>query len=516
MFSGNIIATVINIGIIVYFLLAAVIEMLVGRKRGWKRQLVHIGFTALGLILSYFITEIVIGAFTFEDGTKETLLSIIGDGSSANDTSYRVIESLDSDLLNIILKLPLATVIAPLLFTLVFIVLNLILKIICFIVNKFVPKSESKAQKLIGMAIGFVEGALVAAFIMLPLTAYTGIIDESVEVLDAADGTLSTDVHEIYDEYISPVSKNPVLAIGRIFGGGAMINGFATVDIGDDEINMRDEVIGMVKIATNLETITEINWEKLNANDKKAVGDFIDSVSNSKFYTKSFAGLFRTLASVSSEENGGTSSDGSSSDLVGALFGDFLNVLGSSTEHTVKEDLTTFKKVFFILSDGDIFLTYNATVEDKLSEDHMIDAFNSSHSGEITVLEALVDTLRENKRTAALVETITELALTVIMESIGLDEDSAILYDNVIDGLEDINTIDRADYATEDAYKDAVTEEISSTLKENDITIDDAILEDLSEHAIELRDENGTLSEEDLQDVLMKYFESYESNKTTP
>lgn len=516
MFSGSTVSTLINVGIIVYFFLAAGIEMLVGRKRGWKRQLVHIGFSALGIIGAFFITEGIISALNLDSETWGSVLNMIyGDNPASDDMSYQIMKSIDSDLINLILQLPLSTVIAPLLFTAVFIVLNLILKIICFIVNKFVPAVEGKAPRILGMAIGFIEGAIVAAFFMLPITAYTSIADEAVEASDSTHSSLAEDIHEAYDEYVAPISRNPITSMTNLFGGGAMIDAFATVDIGDDEINMRDEIVGMVKFVSNAQKLSEINWEKLSAQDKKTVGDLIDSIANSKFYTKSFVGIFKTAATVSKEQNSAILADASDGELVVALFSDFLEILGDTTEETIRQDLLTFKEVFFILSDGDVILAYNATTNDKLDDEDMIDIFNASHDEDTSVLDALVSTLRDNKRTAELVETLTELALTIIMENVGLDDESEQLYDNIVGGLDDINAINPTDYTTEE-YKKAVSDTISSTLADNDIVIDDAILEDLTLHAIELREEKGELTETEIQDVLIKYFESYENNKVSP
>ena len=72
MFSGSDIATYINIGILVYFIIAAGTELLFGLKRGWKRQLVHIGFTIVAILGAFLITELVISGITMDDENRRT------------------------------------------------------------------------------------------------------------------------------------------------------------------------------------------------------------------------------------------------------------------------------------------------------------------------------------------------------------------------------------------------------------------------------------------------------------
>lgn len=509
MFSGDKIATYINVGILAYFALAAIIEMLFGLKRGWKRQLTHICFSAVGIIGAFFITKLILGSIKIDEATIETALSSLPqmDGETL-DLISSIVRSMEPELLEIVLKLPASTIIAPLLFTAVFIALNLILKIICLIVNVFVPKARRRSSRLIGMAIGLIEGAAVAAFILLPVCAYSTMAEETAVIIDESDMAGTEDIKAAYNNYVSPLSKNPVVKVTGFIGGNAIINSLANAEVDNKTVNMRDELIGAVRIAAGSQGISEINWAKLSENDKKLLDEYVSSITDSTFYTYSFAGVFRAFATVYEKGEVGSVVDESAGALIGELVHDAIGVLGTSDHTTVSEDLVTIKEMFFILSDGDVVTATNAFMDGEINQLRMIETLNTPY-GDTTVLGALIDTLRTNARTDALVETMTRLALSVMSELMSLGEEAAMIYDNVMTGLDTVNNINPESYSTPDEYKAAIEDTISQTLTDNGITVDPEILDDLANHAIDLKAHDDHLDESDIQDVLMKYFDAY-------
>ena len=511
MFSGNQITTYVNIGIIAFYFLVIIVEMLFGLKRGWKRQLLHIACSFGALATAFFITEWAITSVKFDEQTvSDLILKLQGYGVPIDEGVESVLTSIDPELYQVVITLPLSTVLAPLIFTLLFFAANLVFKLIGLIVKIFIPKANGKAARFTGMAIGFVEGAIVAALVLLPVAAYSSMLDESVEAIDSTGSSVSEGVHSVYDEYLSPIGKNPVLGITELVGGGLMIDEFATVDFFGDEVNMRDEIVGAVKIAAGSEVFSTVNWEKLSASDKEHITSLVDSISKSEFFTHAFSGAFKTAAHFSEENDSALVADEADGDLVVELFKDTIGVLGSSTKDTVGEDLGTIKEMFFILSDGDVVSAFNGNVDTEI----MIDVFNTKY-GDETVLTALISTLRKNERTSPLIRTLSKLSLSVIGEDMGLGEDAEALYENVVTGLDEINAINPDDYATEDEYSAEVNKVISSTLEENGITLEPEILDDLTEHAMELQAKDGHVNEADIQDILVKYFDSYANNAGT-
>ncbi|MBQ2875670.1 MAG: CvpA family protein [Clostridia bacterium] len=510
MFSGNPIAGYISLGIIGYFILGTVVEMLFGCKRGWKRQLVHLGFSALGLLGSFIITEILINSivpnFDSQD-MADILATLEGWGLTLVADAKEALLSVDPNLAALILALPAATVLAPLVFTVVFILLNLVLKLISLIVLRIFPKAKGAPSRLIGMAVGIVEGVLVTSLVLLPVAACADLASGIVSTVDETaaeegDASSSTEIHAFLDEYLDPISKNPILTLTRTLGGEAMINSFATLELRGVEVDMRREIYGAVDILTSTHGFADINWEKLDESDKRALDTIIDSISDSEYLAEVFSGVFKTLYNLSEEGTSVSLVSESDGELMVALFDDIIYILGRSTRATVGEDLTTFKEILYILSDGDVIAAFNGGVSTEI----MIDVLNTKYDEEHTIITKLITTIRENERTKPLIATLTKLSITIMAEDMGLGEEADALYDNVIDGLSGINDIDPDSYATPEEYTAAVSDSIKDTLTSNGITVEQEMIDSLADFAAQKHKADGDLSEDDVQDVILEYY----------
>ncbi len=520
MFSGNPIAGYICIGIICYFLLGSLAEMLFGRKRGWIRQLAHLGFSIIAIIGAFFLTEAAINSIgkEFDENTMADLLAALeGYGLVLVEDAKNAITSIDPELATLILTLPMATIVAPLLFSTLFVVLNFVLKLIALIVNHFIPKAKSGASKLIGMAIGLAEGILVTSLVLLPVAAYTDLTSgvvaaaDSAESADEASVSISTEIHSFIDEYLDPISSTPVLAVTKFLGGDAMTRAFATVELDGREIDMRDEIFGGVSIITSSQGFAQINWERLDEKDKEALTTLVDSISESEFFSEIFAGIFKTIHNLSEKDGAPIIADSEDGELVVALFEDILYILGKSTPDTVGEDLSTFKDLLFILSDGDVIAAFNGDV----SAEIMIDVLNTSYDEEHTIVTKLISTIRKNERTKPLIATLTKLSITVMADDMGLGEDADRLYDSVTSGLSDINNIDPDSYSSDEEYTSAVSDSIRTTLEENGITLEQELIDDLAVFAADKHKTDGELSEDDIHDLLLEYYSIYAQNSTS-
>lgn len=512
MFSGNQITSYINVGIIAFFVLVVAVEMLFGLKRGWKRQLLHFGFTALAFVCSFFVTNWLVSSIDFNEETVSTLLSKLESfGVVFEDEIKSALLSVDPELYEVVIALPVSTLVAPLLFVVLFFAANIILKLLALIAKTFVPKARTRSQRLIGMAVGFIEGAVAAALVLLPISAYSTMLDGAVYAIDSADSEISAEVHTVYDEYLSPISKNPILKVSSLLGGDLIVDSLATVEIEGDKINMRDEIIYAAKIIASSDRLTEISWDKLSDGDKSAITSLVESISASKFFAHTFSGGFKTLAHFSEKNNSAIIVDESDGELTAKLFKDSIKVLGETDTDTIKTDLQTIKEMLFILSDGNVIKAFNNFRDHENGVEFMIDVFNADH-GDGTILTSLISTLRKNERTEPLVKTLATLSLSVIGGNIGIGEEAEELYNGVVSELDGINSIDPEGYSTDDEYRSAVSDTIAEALKNNGITVEGDILSDLTTHAIDLRGEDGNIDESDIQDVFVKYFESYKNN----
>ena len=508
MFTANTPSSYVALGILGFFLISILSEMLAGYKRGVGRQLVHVAFTAVAFVVSFFLTQYLLTQIhsVFESYTIEELTQSLAGGPIDEDASavLKMIDESAGNLPELILTLPAATLIAPIAFTVFFYAVNLLLKIICFIATRFVKKGETAAPKLLGMLTGAAEGLLVAALVLVPVVAVSDILDSSYAELEESAAELPAEVDRLYTDYVKPVGEHPLLAITRAVGGDAIINGFARIDIGSGEIDMREEIRSAVHIIGGASGLTEVDWSKLEANDKELISSMIDGISSSEYFSELFVCLFGLFADAYEKDGSNALVADGSGDLLSSLLNDVVVILGNTTKETLSEDLNTFKDMFFTLSDGDVL----AAFDEGLDRDGMLAVLNGEDENGKTVISKLLDTLRANERTAPLVTTLTKLSVSIMAEQMGLGEEAEAIYEGVKEGLGGIADIDRESYSTEEEYKSAVKDSLSDTLRSNGITLDDEVVGEMADYAAENYGELETLSEQDINDILLKYYEA--------
>ena len=126
-----------------------------------------------------------------------------------------------------------------------------------------------------------------------------------------------------------------------------------------------------------------------------------------------------------------------------------------------------------------------------------------------TTVKRLIGAMKKNQRTAGLVSTLTEFSLAMLSESLGIGEDATELYASVKDGIGDVLAIDRSEYETPDEYIDAVSTELDTKLKENNITLDKEIVDEMAKNIHDKELDLGEITEETLDDVILSYYDAY-------
>ena len=513
MFSGNEIVGYVGLGILGYFLLGALFEMLFGLKRGWRRQVVHIIFSAVAIVGAFLLTKMAQSSAlsSFEESTVGELVSTIeGYGVTIEDEVREIVLAFDPKLLSLVFALPMATIISPLLFTLFFIAINLILKLICFIVNRFIGRARGKLDRLIGMLVGLLEGAVVAALVLLPAAAYSDLaigVGEAItsEAISSNENISTSELDAVLDEYIEPIAANPALSFTKLLGGDAIIKSFAQFELGGSTVDMREQLYGAAKIAAHSEAFGAINWEHLSEEDKASVDELVNAIVGSEYYSELFVGIFKTAANLSAESGDPVISNTASGELVAELFSDVSSILGTSTADTVREDLNTIKELFFVLSDTDVIKAFNGGVSTEI----MIGVLNTKYDDEHTVLEKTISVIRSTERTKPIIVTLTKLSISIMAESMGMGDGIDDLYENVTDGISKINSIDRNAYSSQNEYVDAISDKLDEALQENGIIIEDKYVDEMAKFAADKLEGGADLTEDDIHDILFEYFAIY-------
>ena len=507
MFSAGTEAAYLCMGLTAFFVLASLGEFFAGARRGIGRQLLHGVFTVIALFGSYIITEMIITELHtfFSNYTVSDMLmgieSATPDGLGISEDIYNLIASIDTHLAELILTVPVATLVAPVAFLIIFAIVNLLLKIIFWIFGRIVPGRRGIASGALGMLVGLAEGVIVASLSLLPFAAISNVIGDAV--LEMSENNIENEeITSFYDEYVEPVRETPIFTLTYKLGGEAMLENWAKVELGYGEIDMRVELSHVLDIISALASFEETDWTSLTDSERDSLNHIVDTVCSSEYLSDVFSGLFITLSNMS--EDGESGDEG---ELFAALVDDMLEIFRTSTKDNVALDVKTFKNMYFILLDENILTAYNG----EGGSDEVLDALVRTDSDGKTAITRIIDTLSDNPRTAPMVSTLTKLSVSIMAESLGLDESAAEIYDNVKDGVNDILSIDHEDYASPEEYKEAVADSLETTLTEQGITLEREIIDGMADFVEKNFKEHDELSDEEINRIILSYYDAFVS-----
>ena len=504
MFTARNEAAYVCIGITAFFILAVLGEMLSGLRRGVGRQLFHLILSVVAFFISFAVTERAVTELhtLFTNYTVEEMLVTIESyvNLSLNAEVRAALVGIDAHLAELILTLPMATIVAPVLFTVAYAIINLLVKVIYWTLGRFVPRAGNVASRGLGAIVGAAEAAVISALLLLPFMAICQITDSATDRI-VAEGNEDSKIVEIHEEFIGPMSETPIFRLTAILGGDAMLDSFAKVDMGEGEIDLRDEMVAALDIVDAVLEITDADFAALTPEQKGAITRMVNGVGTSDLWSEIFAEVFVTLSETSDGAN--SAEDG---ELMAVIVDDMLYIFSTSTKDNIGSDLSTFKELFFILSDEGIITAFNEG-----NTDSLLTILSSKDEEDKAVISRIMSTLTDNERTALIADTLMELSISIMAENLGVGEDAAALYEDVKAGISDITSIDYESCASDEEYEEKIAESLSDTLTEQGITVSDEALSEMAGVAADICKENDfeNLSDAQINDIILEYYNSY-------
>ena len=480
-----------DIALIIVLVFAAW-ELLQGLRRGVARQILHTVFTAIAAVAAFFSASYLADNIVAELGNlnvEEILMEI--ETAIAPDTIPAgiadAIRGMDVGILSSVLSMPLALIFPPVAFILLFIVYALAAKIVCFIVQLILrlPR-RGLGRRLSGMVFGAIEGIAVALILLLPVAGLSGLVVEAGEIIEE-DGSESELVYE----------ESPVISIARKLGGDAMIERFATVEIDGKEYDLREEFINLIVIIDEAAAMGEPDFAALTEEEKATMDSVLDKLYASEYLTKVASGALTIVGTAIQDSTIDLEVDESYKGLLNATAGVFAN----STPDVFKTDMNDLKAAYYILSDSGVL---KAMLEDSSA---MSDAMTKKDAEGKTVVTRVTAILNSNARTRPIVTELTKLSLKLICDN--SDTVTAELYENVKSGVADTLAIDKTSYSDPEEYKAAVTESLDTTLKENDINLEEDVVADIADYIDKNYDDLKDATDEEINNVILSYHEAY-------
>ena len=501
--SGETSATVglVLTGIMVVVMLWGLFK---GSRRGLFRQILHSIAVAASFIISYMTTTEMIAILDSELANLDmaTLAPELVANGVIDEATAGIVMNVDNALVAEIMMLVVTVLLASIVFVLTYIVVSFLASIVYFIISRFIPKHRTAATLIPAMIIGLVEGFVAVSLLFTPIVSVIDLSTDLAEALEEADEGES-ELAVFIEENVTPHSYSPVINGAKLVGADDIVTSFATVVRNGESVDMRENVNTGVMIYVDVMDLSSVNWQQLSPMDKENINSLLNHATDTDFYRIVTAGLLSSVAVSLSEGNIALEAP----EPFGAFVTDVINLFAGCTSDTVISDLTTVKDIYFILSDRGVLLAMTD------STDSITDALTAKNADGDTVINEVIAKLKEGgDRTKTLITTLTKISVSVLADNLGLDEDTAELYENVKDSL---NTVlseipDKDSFDSPEEYKAEVSSQIDKALANNSIELDDEIIDGIADYYVSSGlDEYEELTDDDINDLILSYYDAY-------
>ncbi len=483
--------------------LSVVFSLLGGLRKGIKKQALHTVCTIEAAVMAYLIvsgiTQVFVDSFSGE--TIADLLASVG--INADTAKY-----LDGAVW--LLALPVATILVPILFIIFFAIVKIFAGIMYFIMKKVLslPKKESgAANRCGGMVVGAAEGLICFIIFAMPFAGILGIFDSGVEELRAKDESAYSEFFDFYDKNINPLADSFAVKTVNALGGDAVLDSFATVEKDGNRINLRREVVDAVSVVTELSTMKDVNWKAMSKEHQAVLNSAVDTLEESKYLSVIMSSLLRGMASAVESGVVPIQAEAPFDGLINSV----VALFATSDENNIAGDIDSILSVYYIFCDERVL-----EVIEGGDSDAMLNLLTTERDG-TTIVKRIIAALKENEHTRPLVASLTELSVNIMAgqmsDQLGGGENSAEIYQEVKEGIKDVLAIKPTDYPdTEEGkvqYKEALTESLDTTLKDNGIELEPEIVGGIADYIdenIEVKDE---YSDEEINDIILSYYDVY-------
>jgi hypothetical protein len=502
----------VGLGLLALFLVIIIFKMLGGMRRGTWRQVVRTGMTLIAAIVSYIAAKVlsnsIIGSL---DVTKIEGLVLQLDKyiPGASEKIMAALSSFDPTLIESIMVLPATIILVPIICTVIFLIINLILKIVRAIIIRIFgfKKAKKNPQRLGGALLAAVEGIIWVVMVTLPICGILSLADQAYDkAITAADEETRATLVETYDEYILPFTENPAIRFVDSMGAKTMYNGIATIKIDKKKTNMRDEVLSMADvIIIEAPQLKGADFAALNDDQKASVTSIVDALAGSPFMSNILVSVLHSLPEI---YNSGLIPTDNLGGEYQAVIDSFMVFFETSDTDKLGADLNTIKSFYFGFCDSGIMAAI------KSGEDIM-QFITDDYKGDKHIL-TMINTLSGNPRTQAIVDGLYNLVLNVAFSGAteGGDAENVLDIDivEVKNGLNNIVSVNKSDYETEEEYREVLSDTISTTINDTiGVELEEDVVDEISNYVDEnFSEQLENLTDEEFNELIFEVIDIYQ------
>ena len=507
--------TALDFGPIILGIVAilGLIGALKGLTRGISRQLIRTITIVASAVISFFAAK---GIYTFmsdflADKTItdiENLLIQYNILSAEADNSW--LQNIDIDTIFLVATVPLALLIMPVAFTLCFFFISgvmLIVHVILCAIFGFRKRGNGLISRLLGMALGLIQGVAVAGLLLMPVIGISTMLTDTAEAIrqeTSVEEGSSDSLVSLYDDYVKSIAENPATKALGGCGINALYKNIATVEVDERKTDMTALIPDIAKITGKITSLKGIDFKHLTPENEAAITEMFDTVEKNTYLTRVLAGGIKMFSYAYTNGAVGINAEAPVSNLLNSA----ITIFHTADATNVHGDIDTICEVTFILSREGVLAAFESGSTD------MMNALTKRDAGGKTTVNKIIDIIEKNERTKPLIGMLTDLSISVMSQSTGVDENTLAVGNNIKANINDKTMkLNRADFATEEEYVGAVSSSLDESLKENNITLEKEVVDDMAQYIAQNYGDQDELSDDEANDILLYYFDAYVKNE---
>ncbi len=486
-------------------LLLGAIGAIFGFIRGLNRQTVRFGTVILSAVASFLVCLGIYPALLayFEGMDHAGFAGFLGTFGVAVEGAWaNLLSCFDASMIAYVMSLPLGLVVLPVVFVLVFIIISalaLILHVVLCGALAFTKKRNNLLTRLSGLAVGFIQGFVVTAILLMPVSGMMNTLDNSIDKVNEKhpEATNAVALRGIYDAFFEGTDKNLVMNTSDIISG-FVYSSYCAAEVDGDDIDLRDTVTSLMDMVVVLGDLARSDFYALNKAEQASFAELTSDIYQDKYLSVVTSGFLRFFATAVKEGYIIITYE----DPVGGFFEEYVRVFASSTKENLGGDIVTTQNIYFHMCDANILKTFQESPKEVYFK------FGEVGDDGTTIFGRMSKEFEKNSRMEGLSNRLTKLSMSLLLAGRDQDIEKADeALNDVAETLESIIIADKNEFETEQEYKESVNNSLGTTLEEHGISLPEEKLDELTDHVIEDFAGKENITESDIADFMIKYYD---------
>ncbi len=413
----NSLGLIINLSVIAVLVISVLWAMLF--KKNVIIRLICVILRAVGALIGTLIFKASL--------TVETANEVLSSVLSSEDAIMQAIQS-SAEIANLALAIT-GAFISVLVFVLLYFVLGIVAWILRLILG-IVFRNMKPLHIGIRAGLGLLQGIIIMACVFVPFSTYLQLADDSMTAIEELGMVEEGDIEEVHAA-LSDANNCIMLKTHRVLGGKLLSNSLTSIKVhlGETEVKtvLGDELNAIFDFTSDITSLTKVEMSEYTETEKEILEHLGDHVTSSKLLGAIISELLRGAneAWSNGEAYLGMVEKPSIAEDFDPLLDKTLSILGNDSGNLeyLRDDINTFAAIVSRLieaipseGEGESGGVENALMAEGLVKD-------------------LLTTVNKNPRMRPLIPVITNIGLSIVTETLGVDADSAEAYNKLTEAI---------------------------------------------------------------------------------